>query len=274
MAGNLAVTWIHGAANCAASTDPPLQVHPFNADTFILRQSKCVTFEAPFLYLLVGSSRALLVDTGTAASPARCPIRATVDGIVGGRPLVVVHSHSHGDHVAGDPQFVGRPNTRIVPVGLDAVKSFFRLPSWPNGTGTIDLGGRIVDVIPAPGHEASHVALYDRRERILLAGDTVYPGLLVINQFAAYRRTIARLKAFSDANPVALVLGAHVEMTSTPRRWFGLGATHQPNEHPLQLAASHLAEIDTAIRAMGSAPRVDRRAEFILFPAGSPMPPP
>jgi hypothetical protein len=66
-AGNLNVTWIHGSPNCATTVDPPIQVHRFDDDTFILRQSKCSepgtpatpgsSFEAPFMYLLVGSAR-------------------------------------------------------------------------------------------------------------------------------------------------------------------------------------------------------------------------
>jgi hypothetical protein len=41
MTGDLNVRWIHGAPNCEDSTDPPIQVHRFDADAFILRQSKC-----------------------------------------------------------------------------------------------------------------------------------------------------------------------------------------------------------------------------------------
>jgi hypothetical protein len=37
------VPWIHGA-NCAANGDPHFQIHEFDRDTFVLRQSKCVTF--------------------------------------------------------------------------------------------------------------------------------------------------------------------------------------------------------------------------------------
>src|SRR3954452_14257223 len=104
MPGDLNVTWIHGAANCAHATDPPIQVHRFDADTFILRQSKCSepgtaaqvgpSFEAPFLYLLVGTSRALLLDSGASHSPILFPLAATVKELLRdhatalGRPVV------------------------------------------------------------------------------------------------------------------------------------------------------------------------------------------
>lgn len=287
MAGNLDVVWIHGAANCAASTDPALQVHRYDADTFILRQSKCSavpeSFEGPFLYLLFGSERTLLLDTGASAAPSKFPVAATVNQIrhshaaAAGhplRPLLIAHSHSHGDHTAGDSQFANLPDVMVVPHSLTAVKQFFGLSDWPNGAASIDLGGgRVLDVIPTPGHEPSHLTIYDRREQLLLTGDTLYPGLLVVNNWPDYRKSIARLAAFVAAGrSIRWVLGAHIEMTSTSGRWFGLGATFQPKEHLLQLGLQHLDELHAAMVTIGDHPRVDRHADFIIYPASEPLP--
>ncbi|HEX4610703.1 MAG TPA: MBL fold metallo-hydrolase [Urbifossiella sp.] len=292
MAGDLNVTWIHGAPDCAAAADPPIQVHRYDPDTFILRQSKCSepgtpadpgpSFEAPFLYLLVGRSRALLLDTGASRSPAACPVAAVVDRLLadhaaatgrGPVPLLVAHSHSHGDHTAGDGQFHARPDTTVVPPGVPAVQGFFGLPHWPDGSAAVDLGGRTLDVVPVPGHEASHVAAYDRATGLLLTGDTLYPGLLVVNDWPAYAASAARLRVFADAHPVTFVLGAHVEMTASPRQWFGLGALFQPGEHALQLEARHLREWADAVRALGPRPRTVRHDDFIIYPATDPLPP-
>jgi hypothetical protein len=68
--------WIHGAPPGVRCQDPPLQAHRFDEHTFVLRQSKAVTYEAPFLYLLFGNDRALLLDTGAVADPRRMPLRA------------------------------------------------------------------------------------------------------------------------------------------------------------------------------------------------------
>src|SRR5687768_13593733 len=79
------VRWIHGA-NCAPNGDPLLQVHAFDDDTFILRQSKCFSFEAPFIYLFFGGRSAVLFDTGAGPDPVSretfLPIREVVDRIV------------------------------------------------------------------------------------------------------------------------------------------------------------------------------------------------
>ncbi len=64
MRGDLDVAWIHGSQSRRRRTDPPLQVHAYDEHTYVLRQSKDVTFEAPFVVLLLGSERAMLLDSG------------------------------------------------------------------------------------------------------------------------------------------------------------------------------------------------------------------
>jgi len=290
--GDLNVVWIHGAPDCSLSNDPPIQVHRFGQDTFILRQSKCSepgtpadpgpSFEAPFMYLLIGKSRALLLDTGASRSPTVFPLASTVHKLMSDHeaafgtqaiPLLVAHSHGHSDHHAADGQFAETANTTIIPPGAAEVKAFFGLANWPNGTATLDLGSRLLDVIPIPGHHESHIAIYDRNTRLLLTGDTIYPGLLVVNNWKDYVASVARLASFIDAHPVSFILGSHVEMTNQPGRWFGLGTLFQPGEHVLQLESRHLTELHKALEAMGSMRRTGRHTDFIIFPAGHPLPP-
>lgn len=86
--GSMDVHWNEGASNCSTSVAPPLQVHPYNLQTFILRENLCVTFEAPFMYLLIGSSEALLIDTDDIADPNRVPLAKTVMGLLPGPELL------------------------------------------------------------------------------------------------------------------------------------------------------------------------------------------
>jgi hydroxyacylglutathione hydrolase len=144
----------------------------------------------------VGLAKALLLDTGAQAPPGETlPLRAMVRSLAGRMDLELVagHSHSHGDHVAGDPQFVGQPNTVVVSPALDSVRSFFGLPDWPEGSARFDLGGRVLTIFPIPGHEQTHIAIYDARTRLLLSGDTLYPGLLTVEDWPAYFKSAARL---------------------------------------------------------------------------------
>ena len=274
-----AVKWIHGAPDCTRGGDPPLAVHRFDRDTFILRVSKCFSFEGNFLYLLCGRQRAILFDTGGPADPgspfAVLPLRATVDAILAGWlaergqaeiELVVAHTHGHGDHVFGDGQFADRPCTLVVPPALSAVQEFFGLPEWPEGEAEVDLGGRLLTIFPIPGHEPSHLAVYDPATRILLTGDTLYPGLLTVRSWPDYRRSAARLAAFVKENEVSLVLGNHIEMKKTPGELYPLPTSFQPEEHALPLLARHVLELHHACEAMADAPRREVRDEFVIEP--------
>lgn len=40
--------WIHGSEDCSSNKDPAIEVFQFDAATYVLRQNKCVHFEAPF----------------------------------------------------------------------------------------------------------------------------------------------------------------------------------------------------------------------------------
>src|SRR5690606_35129348 len=107
--------WMAGSKDCSKpeSLLPPYDVLEVNSEYFILRQNKCVNFEAPFIYLFLGEHTAFLFDTGATSDEKVFPIRAWVDEKIkkSGKDLrlIVAHSHAHGDHTAGDYQFLNRP---------------------------------------------------------------------------------------------------------------------------------------------------------------------
>jgi glyoxylase-like metal-dependent hydrolase (beta-lactamase superfamily II) len=277
VAGSLDVRWNHGAppARRRAQQEPRIQIHRYDEHTVILRQSKSVHYEAPFLYLLFGNDRALLLDTGATADPVLFPLRATVDGLVsdwlGAHPhedyeLVVAHTHGHHDHVAADGQFAGRPATTVVPPEADAVRAFFGFTSaWPAETVTFDLGGRVLEVLGSPGHHEAAVTFYDPWTGFLLTGDTVVPGRLFARDYPAFLATLDRMVAFAGNRPVTHVLGCHIEMTSRPGRDYPLGATYQPDERALELTAAQLAEIRDAAASAASRRGVHRFDDVVIY---------
>jgi len=246
--GSLAVSWMHGSADCTQNTDPDVQVHAYNATTYIIRQNKCQNFEAPFVYLLIGTQAALSLDTGAIDTPA---LRETIKGLIGARPLLVAHSHAHGDHTASDGQFAGQPGITVVANTVAAQQAAFGITTWPETVGHHELGDRPLEVIAIPGHETTHIAIYDRQTGLLLTGDSLYPGLLFIRDWSAYRASMHRLARFAATRPISHVLGAHIEMTTTPKVVYPYRTTYQPNEHVLQLTAAHLVELDTALIQLG-----------------------
>ena len=264
-AGSLSVSWMHGSASCTTNTDPEVQVHAYTPTLRIIRQNKCRTFEAPFIYLIEGTTTALLIDSGGTTTTT---LRDTVRGLIGTKQLIVAHSHAHGDHTAGDGTFGGQANTSVVGKTLSAIQSQFSITTWPTSAGTIDLGARVLDVLAIPGHEAQHIAIYDRKTGVLFTGDTLYPGLLFINDWATYRTSVKRLAQFASSHPISYVLGAHVEMTSTPKQVYPYGTTYQPAEHVLQLTAAHVAELDGALTQLGASPPAQSVAynDFVIDP--------
>src|SRR5205085_12408839 len=249
----------------ATCSGPQLQVRAYDRDFLILRQAACTNYEKPFLYLIFGGERALLLDTGAGKIDLLTPID-TLLRAHGVRELVVAHSHAHGDHVAGDTLIAKRTNTRVVGRDTAAVRDFFHIARWPVDSGSIDLGGRVLDVVPIPGHQPASIALYDRRTGILLTGDTFYPGRLYVRDTAAYAMSVARLAAFVRSHRGTHILGTHIENTSMPYVDYPVGTVDQPQEHGLDLSAANLFELDSVVQSMRGRMKRTIRRDFTLWP--------
>jgi hydroxyacylglutathione hydrolase len=248
--GSLEVHWNEGASDCSATPQEALQVHQYEPQTFILRQSPCADFEANFIYLLIGSDKALLIDTGAVADPKAMPLAKTILELLpdtGDKkpPLLVAHTHRHLDHRAGDPQFASLPSVQVVPFDLEGVREFFGFSNWPDGIAHIDLGGRTVDVVPTPGHNQTHLAFYDERTGILFSGDFLLAGRLLIEDAKAYHESALRVVDFLKARPLTHILGGHIELDATGHA-YRFGSHYHPNEHRLELARADLTELPAA----------------------------
>ena len=179
-------------------------------------------------YLVVGSDRALVFDTGLGIYDPR-PL---VEELAEGREIIVVNSHFHFDHTGGN-HFFGKCFIhlddlvrRVAEHGLHSsgITEQVRDEAFPLGVpegfdqqayGTeaflcedvadgqvFDLGGRFLRVMYAPGHSPDGICLIDEANDLVLAGDTFYLGALY-GQFASdefgysdmadYRATMHRL---------------------------------------------------------------------------------
>ena len=159
------------------------------------------------------------------------------------------------------------PDTTVVGLGQVAVANFFGITNWPDEIVTYDLGGgRIVDILPIPGHQTAHIALYDRQNGWLLTGDTLYPGRLYVSDFPTYIESIQRMVDFIVDKPVVAVLGTHIEMTTTPYVDFPFGSSVHIDEHELQLTRDHLQELLDGAIDMADDPKKEPHPDFIIFP--------
>lgn len=251
MPGSMDVHWNPGAPDCSTSSQPPLQVHAYNSQTFIFRENPCVTAEAPFMYLLIGDTKALLIDTGDVADPKLVPLASTVFSLLPGEtasklPLLIVHTHGHLDHRLGDSQFRNTPNVEIVPTDLDHVRKFFAFSGWPNGIAEIDLGNRMIDVLPTPGHYPSEVSYYDGQTGLFFSGDFFLPGRLIIDDASADLASARRVAEFIKDRPITHVLGGHIELDANGGQ-LEMGFHYHPREHVLQLSKQDLLALHQVI---------------------------
>jgi len=152
--------------------------------------------------LVVGDENAILIDTGMGVAN----IRDIVESLTT-KPVVVVNSHAHWDHVGGNHLFdeiwihpaeagelaKGYPNARIrgwfgpesltgpLPEGVDP-DTLAIAPSRATGLlregQTFGLGNRTLEVLHCPGHSPGGIVLLDRVNGILFSTDVAYAGYL------------------------------------------------------------------------------------------------
>jgi hydroxyacylglutathione hydrolase len=271
--GTLPIAWNSGGPKCMEM--PEWQVHEYNPDLYLLRQSGCTDYEKPFVFLFFGTDRALLLDTGSRRGKIAPQIQLTVHRWLlrnnrAGVPLIVVHTHAHSDHVAGDAELQALndpdiPMTYIAPT-VEATQKFFGIAHWPDDPGVVDLGNRIIDVLAIPGHEAAGVALYDRQTAIMVTGDNVYPGRLYIQDLSAFEKSNQRMLRFTEGKVVAHILGNHIEQTRIPYLDYPVGTMYQPNEHEWALSRGVLFEIQAGLEAMHGKPQRIAYRDFSLWP--------
>lgn len=279
--GNLAFRWTYGSNVAAKNRDPRVQVVQYNEDTFVLRQNVCVHWEAPFTYLLFGNAGALLIDTGATANARHYPLRETVDAIVtrwcqarGRTAVPLTIAFTSGEDVAqnqGLVQFVDRPGTTIAPRPLAVMKQFYRFDAGGStGTGQIDLGDRVIEVIPTPGTHRDGVSFYDPYCDFLFTGDLLFPGKINIGNDHDFITSLERLRDFAVHKPVKWVLGGHIEMMFVPGKYYPRFATYKPYERVLEMAPDLIDEAIVHARTVQGKDMMLIRPDFVLFNGVSP----
>jgi glyoxylase-like metal-dependent hydrolase (beta-lactamase superfamily II) len=129
--------------------------------------------------------------------------------------LTVTHTHSHLDHRSGDGA-LSHAGARVVGPTVEEVREFWNLEAWPEGVGSLDLGDRLIEVVPIPGHNDNSIALFDHGSRILLSGDSMMRGKINVSDLEAFRHSVARLSRFIDDVAPRVILGGHLERANVP----------------------------------------------------------
>ena len=103
-----------------------------------------------------------------------------------------------------------------------------------------------MDVIPTPGHNATHISFYDRNTGLFFSGDFLMPGRLLIDDTAADLASANRVAAFVKDRPITYVLGGHIELNAAGET-FPWESHYHPQEHVLQLSKDDLLALPEAV---------------------------
>ena len=137
------------------------QVVQVNEDTWRI-ENGMVRF-----FLLKGTEKALLIDTGMTVRHAR-EIATALTGL----PVMLLNTHSDADHTGGNEAF---ESFRMHPADEPRYRQSEKTGEViPLGDGdVIDLGNRKLKIIHLPGHTPGSVAVLDVSRRVLISGDPI-----------------------------------------------------------------------------------------------------
>lgn len=224
-----------------------------DADTYIISEYR--HWEETHCYLLNGSKRSLLIDTGLGI----CNIYNEVIKLTN-KPVTAIATHIHWDHIGGHkyfPDFYAHAEELAwldggFPQPLETVKKYvidrctlprgFDINTYTffqgkptkilRGDETIDIGGRCLKVFHTPGHSPGHMCFWEPERSYLFTGDLVYKGLLMAN--------------FPSTNPEAY-LHSMESVAALPAAYVF------PGHHTLDIQPEILVRMRDALRQLNTA---------------------
>lgn len=202
-----------------------------------------------YMYLIVGSKKALMIDSGYSDTDAIKYVRSVTD-----KPVILVNTHGHMDHCGGNgdfkeayisdkdlpvyKQFAEGDYTknllnhvldvnhipkllRKLPIIQNAIKAaiymkpckFLSLPE----SGYFDLGDRRVFFRETPGHTVGSICLADEKTGILFTGDNLLTGGLLLafdhsTTVGIYRDSLVSMKEMCECHHLKTLYPSHHEV--------------------------------------------------------------
>ena len=201
-------------------------------------------FNLGTVYVVRGSERGLLIDTGTGVGDLKGLVEELLD-----TPYDVVLTHGHGDHAGGTHQFerfyVHRKDVKMaLSSNLESRKNYAKniLDTYPESKGlfdpekmtvevprpeavpfadghVFDLGDKKIEVFACPGHTPGSVDLLDRADGVLFSGDNhqhieliMMPGEDRKQVVAKWLRGVKKAAALRKEGAFDRMCGGHEEL--------------------------------------------------------------
>ncbi|MFA6402207.1 MAG: MBL fold metallo-hydrolase [Salinivirgaceae bacterium] len=144
--------------------NPELSISSIGKNRWIIQ-----TTDNNTMYLVEGTKKALLIDTGN-----KCNQFDSIVRLITKKPLEVVLTHAHSDHTgnidAFDEIYLHRADTVL----LD--KSYQGKLHFISDGDQLDLGGTILEVVHTPAHTPGSIVLMDKEVGYCYSGDAFGSG--------------------------------------------------------------------------------------------------
>lgn len=206
-------------------------------------------YEEVISYLVLGSNKTLLIDTGMGIGNIEHIVRE-----LSSNPLIVINTHTHHDHIGDNWRFqqslIGvqcefstvknyhdlfldaqnevKDNAirdEFLPKTFDR-KSYsikpFTFNRYINDGDIIHLGNdHDIEIIFTPGHTPDSISLIDKKHRLLFIGDTFYQGPVYLyrpeTNINDYIQSLEKLVNIIRMYQIELILPAHNIPNVNPR---------------------------------------------------------
>jgi len=195
------------------------------------------------VYLIKGTSKNVLIDTGIAANFPVLEASLLELGLRASDIHFIILTHEHFDHIGATSFFF---KTAVVAAhrlaankielqdefvtmvkSMDTASVPFHADIWLEHDTTIDLGNYRLRTVHSPGHTSGCICLYEPREKLLFTGDTVFAGGTLSGIFSSgsisdYMNSLERLSTFR----VDQFYPGHGRLSNSPEEDIRRGLEH------------------------------------------------
>ena len=169
------------------------------------------------LYLVEGNKSAVLIDAGV-----RIPELDKIVAKITSKPVTMILTHGHGDHVGGAGPF---PEVWVSPADeqmfLSNLRGYQGKTVHLTDGQIIDLGDRKLEVMFTPGHTAGSVTFFDKANHYGFSGDAFgSTNLLVFTYLSNVVASAAKVEKYIKENNIKFLFPGHYsgDNLETPQR--------------------------------------------------------